>query len=171
MIVLDGFITNREILKKFCDTKVWDEIADTRTTFVESIEDIKNPLFREVSYNIANMFWSKLSWGEFEYWGNVLKQGKEIPWHVDKDEEIEKVISPPIGAVWYGHPCNDTVEGGYLEIKRNHGEIERIQPKYNRLVVFDVATLHRVSPITKGIRCGFSLSVWPENMKTEIRRG
>ena len=39
-------------------------------------------------------------------------------------------------------------------------DIERIQPVYNRIVVFDVSKTHRVAPILSGTRYGLQVNLW-----------
>ena len=52
-------------------------------------------------------------------------------------------------------------EGGYLEIERYNGEVERIEPKFNRLVIFDAGgSRHRVTQVSNGVRYAIAINLW-----------
>lgn len=100
-----------------------------------------------------------------EYWTQTMNaRGKkrDLPWHYDKDEHLYaggdgELKTPHIGSVYYAH--KSIPDGGFLEIDRE-GDVERIQPQPNRLIIFDSATVHRVVPITSGLRRTFATNVW-----------
>ena len=99
-----------------------------------------------------------------EYWTGIMDAKgtrKELPWHYDKDEYLYaggagELKTPHIGSVYYAH--KSIPDGGFLEIDRE-GDVERIQPKPNRLIIFDSAVVHRVVPITSGLRRTFATNV------------
>jgi len=110
----------------------------------------------------------------FEYWANrlSLEWQQELPWHYDKDEffwrETGSIVSPDIGMIYYAH--EELPVGGYLEVDWQ-GELERIQPKPNRLILFDPSTYHRVTPVD-GERMTIAANIWydpssPENFSEE----
>ena len=86
----------------------------------------------------------------------------------DKDEELWKqtggkdggeLVLPEIGTVYY--PKDTKHEGGYLEIERANGEVERIEPKFNRLVIFDAGgSRHRVTQVSNGVRYAIAINLW-----------
>ena len=107
-----------------------------------------------------------------EYWSNAMALGgskTDLPWHYDKDEQLYnggkgELKTPFIGSVYYAH--KEIPDGGFLEIDRE-GDVERIQPVPNRLIIFDSATVHRVVPITSGLRRTFATNVWIDKPKEE----
>jgi predicted 2-oxoglutarate/Fe(II)-dependent dioxygenase YbiX len=55
------------------------------------------------------------------------------------------------------------IDGGFLEIFINgrDGEPERIEAKYNRLIIFEAGKyLHRVTPVTRGVRSAIAVNLW-----------
>ena len=83
----------------------------------------------------------------------------------DKDElhwkrtDQQEVITPVIGTVFY--PRSTEHDGGYLEIERANGEVERIEPKFNRLVIFNAGEdKHRVTRVTNGVRYAIAINLW-----------
>lgn len=100
---------------------------------------------------------------------NILSSGSSLGWHYDKDEkkfhEEGRIVSPRIGAVYYGFP--HSFRGGFLELQEDRdgseAELERIAAEYNRLVILNVSFNHRVSEITdSGKRYTFATNVWHE---------
>jgi|TARA_B110000438_G_scaffold303800_1_gene367553 hypothetical protein len=107
----------------------------------------------------------------FEYWTGVYGPNEgvqELGTHFDKDElhwertggsEGGEVLRPEIGTVYY--PKDVPFTGGYLEIEHPDGVMERIQAKYNRLIIFDAGTcLHRVTPVESGTRYAIAINLW-----------
>ena len=114
----------------------------------------------------------------FEYWTGQF--GPEAPTdalvpHKDKDEEHwlktggpknGKVITPAMGSVFYPVPMD--IEGGYLEIftKGEDKEPERLEPKFNRLIVFEAGEYyHRVTKVEKGMRSAIAINLWEKAPK------
>lgn len=113
----------------------------------------------------------------FEYWTGQFgpDAGSDyLNMHVDKDEALWKdtgeISSPIVGTVFYPVPMD--IEGGYLEIF-NHGtdkEPERIEAKFNRLIIFDAGgTHHRVSKVTKGLRSAIAINLWDNKLSGELK--
>ena len=118
----------------------------------------------------------------YEYWCNIVRPDSPLDWHVDKDEaefsSHERLVTPYMGAVWYGFP-HEFTGGGHLEIFPFHpttipdptivrdigDRVERISPHYNRLVFLNVSEWHRVAPITSGARYTLAVNVWKEKPK------
>jgi len=107
----------------------------------------------------------------FEYWTGVYGDGfpnTDLGWHFDKDEahwrrtggqDGGELVLPRIGTVYY--PMSTEFEGGYLEIERANGEAERIEPKFNRLVIFDAGgAKHRVTQVRNGVRYAIAINLW-----------
>ena len=111
---------------------------------------------------------------------------KNIPVFISNKED-KKLVHPIISFVYW--PINDHFEGGYLEISsikqseinldifnspdsilsfvsKFKNDYERIEAKYNRLVIFDSSYIHRVTEVTQGIRWTFTFDIW--NKKWEL---
>ena len=114
--------------------------------------------------------------GNYTWWDGWFNSGvygpnegvQELGTHFDKDElhwertggsEGGEVLRPEIGTVYY--PKDVPFTGGYLEIEHPDGVMERIQAKYNRLIIFDAGTcLHRVTPVESGTRYAIAINLW-----------
>ena len=87
-----------------------------------------------------------------------------LGWHNDKDEKLYKetgqVVSPGTGTIFYCYPHE--VTGGYLEIAKDEAlsEVERIEPVFNRLIIFNAALWHRVSKVYGGKRRALLINLW-----------
>lgn len=108
-----------------------------------------------------------------EYWPGVFTANDEpgppeengqryvLPLHVDKDEMLYgktgEIKNPIEGAVIYFTEC----EGGLLHAYNEDGYFF-LQPRRNRLVMFDVSVPHGVTPVTRGIRRNISFNFWAE---------
>ena len=117
---------------------------------------------------------------------------KNLGWHTNKDdityERYGKLIHPLLSVIYWPIPME--VEGGYLEISSIReldspeesdletcnqcnqeiytDNVQRIQPKYNRIVIFDPSYYHRVLDVEKGIRYTFVIDIWSkENLIKE----
>jgi len=176
MLVIDNFL-EKSTLAYLNNKTLWDKLDTVETTVYKPLEYIFGSNKETVWEDLADKVYEQVFCREglndpystevsLEYWCNILSPGNELEWHQDKDEkQYEKdplnVICPKAGAVIYAYP--HTVCGGYLEIEHlsTHSiEIERIQPVYNRLVLFDVSKEHRVSKIWSGDRYGFQVNLW-----------
>ena len=165
MIIIDDFVKSKEVLDVFSNDDLWNTIRKNGVRSWNGRDDLKNTALESLIWNIKNTFWELEPYEKFEYWVNITWNGKNLDWHQDKDEYLSsrhnKLVFPKAGAVWYGQP--HTVEGGYLEILNQENsttEVERIQPVYNRVVVFDVSKFHRVSPVKSGTRYGLQVNLW-----------
>ena len=109
----------------------------------------------------------------FEYWCNCLDSSaglNHLSWHQDKDEvrfrTRQELSCPEVGTVFYGNPHQ--LQGGYLEISADEtgSELERIKPVFNRLVIFDVSEMHRVTRVYSGERFSLQINLWVEKPLT-----
>ena len=179
MIVIDGFIRDESLLRKIQQSEEfwnmgyywwngwWNTPASTlRHQLIEYIWRYECPLFESISLD------------GFEHWVGIQKANDVIKndageWslitHFDKDEklweETGKIVTPKIGTIFYPDPCNNEIEGGYLKIWKTHdinfnASYELIEPKFNRLIIFDASQLHAVTPVTKGIRKAIAINLW-----------
>ncbi len=163
MIVIDNFIKDENILNSFCNVDLWNTLSELRYENWYGEEDLNHEaaLHNYISY-LRETFWKDTEFNRLEYWANITNKIKGLDWHFDKDETLSKttgeIKTPVTGAIWYGYPHK--VAGGYLEIATDEAQLERLKPVYNRLVLFDVAKVHRVSPILYGTRYGLQVNLW-----------
>ena len=157
MIIIDDFIQDKDLLK---------EIQTDDTFFGPN-----------GNFMWWNGWWNKLNSPTqsydvvgFEYWTGVYGEdqaAKDLGGHYDKDEEQFKrtgeIIRPVVGTVYY--PIDVDFEGGMLEIEQENGDVERVQAKYNRLIIFDAGNrVHRVTPVTKGTRYAIAINLWDKEL-------
>ena len=173
MIIIDDFIQDKDLLSSITKQKDtffgpngnfmwWDGWwnSPTKTIKQKLIEYIWKDHSPTQGYDIVG----------FEYWTGVYgpdKANKDLGGHYDKDEEQFKrtgeIIRPIIGTVYY--PMDVDFEGGMLEIEHENGDIERVQAKYNRLIIFDAGNkVHRVTPVTKGTRYAIAINLWDREL-------
>ena len=173
MIIIDNFIQDNVLLEEIQHDKEffgpngdfmwwdgwWNSSANTvKKRLIEYIWRHNNPM-------------NSMVISGFEYWTGVYGDGfpnTDLGWHFDKDEEWWKrtggnkggeVIQPEIGTVFY--PMSTEFKGGYLEIQRDNDEVERIEPKFNRLVVFNAGgDKHRVTQVSNGVRYAIAINLW-----------
>ena len=179
MIIIDGFVKDTDLLRQIQQSEQfwklgyhwydgwWNNSATTlRQTLITYIWRDNCPL-RE-----------KIGLSGFEHWVGIYNADKTVSneggdfsliSHFDKDEklweETGKIVNPILGTIFYPDPCNDEIEGGYLKVWKTHdtdfnAPYELIEPKYNRLVIFDASQLHAVTPVTKGTRKAIAINLW-----------
>ncbi len=161
MVVIDNFL-NKKTLKQLNNINLWKEYSFNKTNkyfwigkkhksknIFESI--IIDKIFKKINKEIIKKSVC------CQYWINFLKD--DLDWHVDKDETIWKeksILKKSVkNVVYYGYPHQ--IKGGDLLLHNG----QKIEPKYNRLVVFD-NTPHAVDNITFGTRVALSVNFWYE---------
>lgn len=172
MLVLDNLVPDGSVIfQKMNSPDAWEKMP-TETAWY-SFEDYKNSRNWSVWSDIIQKMYCQIPFSQrdnikgFEYWGNRLEAKDALTWHQDKDEYIfaknYTTISPSIGFVYY--PYEDTFTGGYLEVavKDDFDEVERIQAKFNRLIMFDPSQYHRVTRVHTGSRRAFIVNVWADH--------
>jgi len=180
MIVIDNFVA---------DTKLLEDIKNDPTFFNKNGKYFwydgwwnspMNSLKKRLIYELwgPSSVHPAIKTEGFEYWTGQF--GPEAPTdalvpHKDKDEEHwlktggpknGKVITPAMGSVFYPVPMD--IEGGYLEIftKGEDKEPERLEPKFNRLIVFEAGEYyHRVTKVEKGMRSAIAINLWEKAPK------
>ncbi len=176
LLVLDNFLEESDpLLSEVQSDKFWED--PLKFTFLEKDREPLDLWQKLVTKIWAQPYVQKFLPNEYdgtEYWTNIIsteeKDLRLLPWHIDKDEYINSIhinagndegfVTPYIGSVYYAHKSLPI--DGYLEISRGKelGDIERIQPVPNRLVIFDSSVLHRVLPVESGIRRCFATNIW-----------
>lgn len=185
MIVIDNFIA---------DTQLLEDIKNDPTFFSKNgkyfwydgwwnspMDSLKKRLIYEL-WGPSSVH-PALKVEGFEYWtGQFGPDAKQdfLVMHKDKDEALwektggsknGKVVTPVIGSVFYPVPMD--IEGGYLEIftKGEDKEPERIEPKFNRLIVFGAGEYyHRVCKVEKGLRSAIAINLW-EKAPSGVKSG
>tara|TARA_S200000501_G_scaffold372740_1_gene418462 strand:+ start:565 stop:1173 length:609 start_codon:yes stop_codon:yes gene_type:complete len=187
MRILDNFITNPEVIAVL--EKQWDSLPPDTTAWLD-IDHTSTTVWHALIHTIWGSYPESLNALGFEYWQNTLTSGGNssfsedceetldaagpMVWHKDKDEEVYRqtshIVTCDLGAIYY--PFNDEFVGGYLEIANNDDfdEVERIQAKANRLIIFNPSYYHRVSKIYSGTRRCFVVNAWRETRPTIGRK-
>ena len=172
MIILDNFLPDGPLKGQLSEDFNW-----TKSHPYRWLDSGKKPssIWESLAYEVWNGIFAQTETVQaagFEYWTNALTaEGRnDLDWHFDKDEhkffgEEKILLTPYKGMVYYCHKEMPT--GGFLEIERGNGEVERIEPVPNRLIIFDPSVLHRVTPITSGVRRTFASNLWLEKPAAE----
>jgi|14BtaG_2_1085337.scaffolds.fasta_scaffold34173_2 hypothetical protein len=169
MIVFDDFLPNCKLrldLTKFF-------VKTIPITWTNRNNNPSNPiehLCQIVWNDVVNIKQDIDGW---EYWAHHLTSDtvKNLDFHFDtdldckvssvKEEEMirnNECRTADQGFIYYSH--QSLPKGGYLEIKRNNNEIERIEPVPNRLIVMDVSKQHRVTDVKGGVRKSIVSNAW-----------
>jgi PKHD-type hydroxylase len=116
-------------------------------------ERLENKL-RE-TFNINGMEVTGL--GDYQF--TEYKEGEYFDWHTDSTDSVftHRFASVVI-------QLNDTYSDGILEIKNIKEELVPIQNKIGTLYIFNSKLLHRVTPVTDGVR--YSLVNWVSLVRT-----
>ena len=166
--VVSDFIHDPSLIETLANQTLWEECTHSTYRWWDGRTEPK-----DVWQGLVERIWAGRPVADgsvgYEYWCNILTRESGLGWHYDKDEKIfaenGTVKSPRVGAVYYGYP--HSFRGGFLELQGerdgSEGELERIAPEYNRLVILNVSFAHRVSEITdNGKRFTFATNVWHE---------
>jgi PKHD-type hydroxylase len=107
------------------------------------------------TFNINGMEVTGL--GDYQF--TEYKEGDYFDWHTDSTDTIftHRFASVVI-------QLNDTYSNGVLEIKNIKGELLPIENKIGTLYIFNSRLVHRVTPVTDGVR--YSLVNWVSLVKT-----
>eukprot|EP00977_Amphora_coffeiformis_P011607 scaffold2782_cov182-Amphora_coffeaeformis.AAC.37 len=173
-MIQSQYIQDEARLNELRDLTLWKECSQADSFWMDAHQRPQN-VWEELALEIwASREISQKAVG-YEYWCNELEPDYPLTWHIDKDEILFKnkdiLSTPTLGAVYYGYP--HVVQGGYLEIlkptgidpiyvhpENAGGQVERIYPEYNRLVILNVSGWHRVSPISFGQRYALAVNLW-----------
>ncbi len=160
MIVVDDFL-DKDLIKTLQDLAVWDHVIDNYSWYQYSKEP-SNIWEQIIAIAVTNLNLPEPL--GFEYWCNKLSENQFLPWHQDKDERAaglkQEIIPSEYSCVYYGY--SSEFWGGMLEIpvEDTKAEVERIAPRFNRLVVMPKHLEHRVTRVWKGHRLAFSFGAW-----------
>lgn len=170
MLICDGFLTDRKLLQDLHNIDMWKRVPAYNWWDGWWRSAPSNPL----EQTIQRIWQDQISEDEvagFEYWFNALTENRTLDWHRDCDEALRRregrYVCPVLGNVYY--VIVRDVVGGFLELSNltaidevEAGELERIKPVENRLVIFNPSHFHRVSRLVHGKRLALQVSLWPE---------
>ena len=180
MIVIDNFVKDKALLQEIEDSK--EQFFNDNGNYYYWNGWWNSPA-NSVKKRLIEYIWGENSPHEpialdgFEYWTGQFGEGRSSDYlnmHLDKDEKLwadkQELSSPIIGTVFY--PIEMDIEGGYLEVFNDgvDNEPERIQAKFNRLIIFDAGgTHHRVTNVTKGLRSAIAVNLWNKKPTTDFK--
>lgn len=172
--VTDDFVRDEKILKTLQDPAVWEDCNKANLRWWDGKSKPAN-IWEELAKTIWEDRYEFQVAAGFEYWCNVIRDQKNLPWHIDKDEaEYElndNLITPLMGAVYYGMDHHFDQGTGMLHLvdadvndnphdfeyeRRN--EVLEIHPEFNRMVMFNVSKWHRVTGVYNGARYTFAVN-------------
>lgn len=174
MLICDGFLKDRELLRALHDIDMWKGIPAYSWWNGWWSSAPSNPL----EETIRRIWQGRIPEDDvagFEYWFNALTENRTLDWHRDCDEALRRregrYVCPVLGNIYY--VIVEDVVGGFLELSNRTtvngmetSELERIKPVENRLVIFNPCFFHRVSRLVHGKRLALQVSIWPEKPRT-----
>jgi len=187
--IIDNFIADPKVLRAIDLSPFWEDQSYYWKGFAwrQRYKDLTNDAWeKSIGGCIVNLMMqdSQLleeypfySAAGFEYWPTVLMAGMDLQdeedgtyslnIHTDFDivayKKTGKLTHPLFGAVMYFG--NEDVEGGLLKVwEENDDTYHTIEPKNNRLVVFNSHRPHGVTEVTKGIRKSIAINFWREKI-------
>jgi len=173
MIIIDDLLPKQHRLKVV--TQLTEQIPITWRKWGDKtsnpVEDFCVYVWKQVFSKYVVM--NSEGWEYWEQRFGPKETQTYIGFHTDNDldrwvapEEEQRLVdsgrvkTADYGFIYYAHtePC----VGGYLEIKRDNGELERIQPVPNRLILFTPNAQHRVTNVVKGYRRSIVSNLWKQ---------
>jgi len=171
----DGFFTNEELalIVEYCENKKLEDgkiqnglVKETRKSKINFTEpDEENRWIFNKLNNFVQMINDKfygfdlVGYNDFQFSTYNAKEKGHYDWHIDsyignansQGTGLHRKLSMTL-------LLNDDFEGGDFEI--NLSQPQKIDIKKGRAIFFPSFVLHRVTPVTKGIRK--SLVIWVE---------
>jgi len=175
MIIFDDFLPDSELRQKLMADDFWDGYDNGFCIeWFKKGSEVKNIIHELCRIVWTDVFPAQESIDGWEYWGHhLIANGKneDLDFHYDTDLNYQvspdeekmmfeqgKIKAATTGLVYYAH--QSMPKGGYLEIKRDNNELERIEPVPNRLIVFNPSKQHRVTKVTDGVRRSIVSNLW-----------
>lgn len=165
MLLIDDFLPEGDLKYRLSNPSLWIKNKDWQWQDIDASE--VNVFEEFLSYAWKEIYWNHMDGiTGWEYWTQCIEQGIQLNFHVDDNSlDPDDLKGQPhklskFGLSYYAQ--KEIPNGGYLMIQRDNGEVERIQPKPNRLVIFDSATPHAVSVINEGYRSSLVSVAWDE---------
>jgi PKHD-type hydroxylase len=119
----------------------WIHMADDTLTFYNEIRNIVEMINRD-KYNYQINKIEPLQYSEYE-------DGGHYTWHTDSVLRGEENDTRKIS---FSILLNDDFEGGELQLYKFGDKPDTMRMKKNSVVFFPSFMLHRVTPVTKGVR-------------------
>ncbi len=168
MMIIDGFLKQKEMISTLKNNKTWIDFPSLNWW-----EGWWKSEPRNIMELLIKMIWStrgvENKIAGFEYWSNYGKKPYYLDWHADKDEGLfiknKNFTMATVGSIYYIESNN--LDGGYLEIsnlplnvRADPLKIERVQAVENRLIIMNPSKPHRVTEIISGERRAFLTNIW-----------
>jgi hypothetical protein len=162
MFYVDSFIRDENLLKEIQNEDLWKRFAPPNYNWWNGWW-VSNPrnIFEYIIENVWKQYGFEKNVAGFEYWSNLYPPGIGLEWHHDKDEAEarfnNKIVKPIIGMIYWVKI--EDLKGGNLEVKWR-GKTHTVEPKSNRLVLFNTGEPHRVTKVISGHRRAFLCNPW-----------
>jgi len=175
LIIVDDFLQDERAFKAISSSPFWRDPA-YYWHFMSGLDNgIGSYLVSRILQlpNMMELFPFSKALG-FEYWPTVLSADDDIidigedgdlyslDIHVDKDENLARAtgeyVYPLFGALVYF--LDEEVEGGNLKYWKDEHTYKEVEPKNNRLIVFDSSKPHGVLAVKKGLRKSIAINFW-----------
>lgn len=128
-----------------------NKIRNSSVAFIKNIEEVDNKLIEVLRKNINLKGYEVTELGDYQFTEYGL--GEYYDWHTDssKDMYSNRFYSVVL-------QLNDTYEGGLLEVDVRDKTPIQLKKGIGNLYIFQSSLLHRVIPVTEGVR--YSLVNW-----------
>ena len=172
--VTDDFIKDTSLLSRLQNETLWKECDEARFYFWQRDDPITN-IWEELSKEIWQHRPEYKEAVGFEYWCNIKSENQSLTWHIDKDEyelhENDDLVTPIMGAVYYGIDHKFKGSGNLMLIDADidqtspflynyeeNNEVVKVEPLFNRMVIFNASKWHRVETKFTGKRYTFAVN-------------
>jgi hypothetical protein len=174
MIIFDDFLPNSNLRKTLTSSSLWDDLTlGLPFQWADRDKNPSNPF-----EHLCHLVWNevvgiKQNIDGWEYWAHYFTAQGRNQMNFHQDNDLEYLVTPEkedemlkngeirttkYGFIYYAHQT--LPKGGYLEIKNENEEIERIEPVPNRLIIFDPSKKHRVAEVKYGVRKSIVSNAW-----------
>jgi hypothetical protein len=175
IIVIDDFLQDTKALRSISKSPFWRDPAYYWHLMTGLDNGIGSYIVSRIveQQDLLNAWPFEKALG-FEYWPTVLNDDDDIlevgedgdiyslDLHVDKDENLARAtgeyVYPLFGALLYF--LDSEIKGGLLKIWIDDHTYKMIEPKDNRLIVFDSSKPHGVTAVQKGLRRSIAINFW-----------
>lgn len=89
--VTDDFVRDEKILKTLQDPAVWEDCNKANLRWWDGKSKPAN-IWEELAKTIWEDRYEFQVAAGFEYWCNVIRDQKNLPWHIDKGEELKRLL-------------------------------------------------------------------------------
>lgn len=150
--ILTKYLTERVLNTSTIKDGVVDkDIRKSSVTFIENIDSIDSRLKETLQNNVKIRGNSVTGLSKYQLTKYVL--GDFYEWHTDSDDNNNKHRYCSIVI-----QLNDDYTGGNLQFKDENGDVHEFERGKGNLFIFFSNIIHRVLPVTDGVR--YSLVNW-----------